>query len=142
MVLRLAYLMVMNAFSLLRLLSRSDHDKDIEILVLRHQLTVLQQQVTRPVFTPDDRFMLAGLLHRLPMDQLRHLMLLLLPETILRWRRDLLRRRHAVAGASRRRGRPRTVRSIRVLVLRSDQRVPPSRIVGRRNTSSVPTREF
>ncbi|GAA3696190.1 hypothetical protein GCM10022224_072290 [Nonomuraea antimicrobica] len=118
MVLRLAYLTVTNIFSLLRLLSRSDHDKDIEILDLRHQLSVLQRQVTRPVFTPDDRFVLAGLLHRLPMDQLRHLMLLLRPETILRWHRDLLRRRHAAASASRRRGRPRTVRAIRVLVLR------------------------
>lgn len=41
--------------------------------------------VTRPVFTPDDRFVLAGLLHCLPMDQLRYLMLLLRSETILRF---------------------------------------------------------
>ncbi|WP_211369878.1 helix-turn-helix domain-containing protein [Nonomuraea turkmeniaca] len=67
---------------------------------------------------PRPTFVLAGLLHRLPMDQLRRHMLLLRPETILRWHRDLLRRRHAAASASQRRGRPRTVRSIRVLVLR------------------------
>ncbi|MFF4772867.1 hypothetical protein [Microtetraspora fusca] len=40
--------------------------------MLRHQLTVVQRQVTRPAFTPDDRFLLAGLLHRLPMDKPRH----------------------------------------------------------------------
>ncbi|MEO3876772.1 hypothetical protein ABGB18_49160 [Nonomuraea sp. B12E4] len=105
-------------FSFLRLLPRSDHDKDIEILVLRHQRGVLQRQLSKPAFTPDDRFLLAGLLHRLPVARLRHLTLLVRPDTILRWHRDLLRRRNAVACLPRQRGRPRTVRSIRVLVLR------------------------
>lgn len=118
MLLRLAYLMVTTVFSFLRLLSTGDRAKDIEILVLRHQLTVLQRKVTKPAFTREDRFLLAGLLHRLPMGTLRHLMLLVRPDTILRWHRDLLRRRHAAASAHRRRGRPRTVRSISVLVLR------------------------
>jgi hypothetical protein len=44
MLLRLAYLGVTNAFALLRLLPRSDRDKDAEILALRHQLAVLQRQ--------------------------------------------------------------------------------------------------
>jgi hypothetical protein len=43
--LRLAYLGVTNVFALLRLLPRSDHDKHAEILVLRHQLSVLQRQL-------------------------------------------------------------------------------------------------
>jgi putative transposase len=43
--LRLAYLGITNAFALLRLLPGSDHDKDIEILSLRHQLAVLQRQL-------------------------------------------------------------------------------------------------
>ncbi|WP_431903941.1 integrase core domain-containing protein [Nonomuraea sp. bgisy101] len=116
--LRLAYLMVTTTFSLLRLLSTSDRAKDIEILVLRHQLTVLQRQVNKPAFTREDRFLLAGLLPRLPLDTLRRLTLLIRPDTILRWHRDLLRHRHAAASAYRRRGRPRTVRSVRVLVLR------------------------
>ncbi|MEU6783918.1 hypothetical protein ABZ912_32380 [Nonomuraea angiospora] len=116
--LRLAYLTVTTVFSLLRLLPIGDRDKDIEILVLRHQLTVLQRQVNKPVFTRHDRFLLAGLLHRLPMERLRHLTLLIRPDMILSWHRDLLRRRHAAASVHRRRGRPRTVRSIRVLVLR------------------------
>ncbi|GAA3470424.1 hypothetical protein [Nonomuraea roseola] len=118
MLLRLAYLMVTTVFSLLRLLSTGDRAKDIVILVLRHQLTVLQRQVSKPAFTREDRFLLAGLLHRLPMDTLRRLTLSIRPDTILRWHRDLLRRQHAAASAHRRRGRPRTVRSIRVLVLR------------------------
>jgi len=42
MLLRLAYLGITNAFTLLRLLPGGDHDKDIEILSLRHQLAVLQ----------------------------------------------------------------------------------------------------
>lgn len=45
MLLRLAYLGVGNAFALLRLLAKSDRDKDAEILALRHQLVVLQRQL-------------------------------------------------------------------------------------------------
>jgi hypothetical protein len=44
--LRLAYLGVTNAFALLRLLPMSDRDKDVEILALRHQLTVLERQLS------------------------------------------------------------------------------------------------
>jgi hypothetical protein len=116
--LRLAYLTVTATFSFLRLLPRSDHDKDIEIVVLRYQLGVLQRQLAKPAFTPDDRFLLAGLLHRLPVVRLRHVTLLVRPGTILRRHRDLLRRREAAACVARRRGRSRTVRFIRILVLR------------------------
>ncbi|MEU7894078.1 integrase core domain-containing protein [Nonomuraea sp. NPDC049152] len=118
MLLRLAYLTVTTIFAFLRLLPRSDGDKEIEILVLRHQLTVLKRQAPKPVFTPSDRFVLAGLLGRLLRDRLRHLALLVRPDTILRWHRDLLRRRHAAACTPRHRGRPPTRSSIRLLVLR------------------------
>ncbi|MGK4580391.1 integrase core domain-containing protein [Kitasatospora sp. HPMI-4] len=118
MLLRLAYLAVTNTFTLLRLLPMSDRDKDIEILALRHQLLVLQRQVGKPAFTDTDRAVLAGLLHHLPTDKLRRLLLLVRPDTILRWHRDLLKRRHAATCTPRRRGRPPTVRSIRTLVLR------------------------
>ncbi|MEU1569086.1 integrase core domain-containing protein [Streptomyces mirabilis] len=118
MLLRLAYLAVTNTFSLIRLLPMSEREKEIEILALRHQLTVLQRQATKPAFTPDDRFLLAGLLHHLPVEKLRRLLLLVRPDTILRWHRDLLKQRHAATCVRRRRGRPRTVRSIRALVLR------------------------
>jgi transposase len=116
--LRLAYLAATNTFTLLRLLPMGDRDKDIEILALRHQLLVLQRQVGKPTFTDTDRTVLAGLLHHLPIDKLRHLLLLVRPDTLLRWHRDLLTRRHAATCRPKRRGRPPTIRSIRALVLR------------------------
>jgi putative transposase len=61
---------------------------------------------------------LPGLLHHLPMDKLRQLLLLVRPDTILRWHRNLLKQHHATTCAPRRRGHPSTVRSIRALVLR------------------------
>ena len=118
MLLRLASLALTNTFTLMRLLAMSDQDKDIEILALRHQLIVLQRQVGKPVFTQADRMVLAGLLRYLPPEKLRKLLLLVRPDTLLRWHRDLIKRRHAATCAPKRRGRPRTVRSIRALVLR------------------------
>jgi transposase len=119
-VLRLAYLGVTNALTMLRLLPVSDRAKDVEILVLRHQITVLQRQLHREKvrFAPADRALLAALLHRPPSDVLRRIRLLVQPETVLRWHRDLLARRHAAVSRPKRAGRPPTVQSIRVFVLR------------------------
>ena len=64
--LRLAYLALTNTFALIRMLPMSDRDKDVEILALRHQLAVLQRKVGKPAFTPNDRTLLAALLHHLP----------------------------------------------------------------------------
>jgi hypothetical protein len=101
--LQLAYLGVTNALALLRLLPMSDRaepgrrlqvpqHKDAEILALRHQITVLQRQLhgEKVRFTRADRAWLAALLHRLPRDVLRNLRLLVHPETVLRWHRDLI----------------------------------------------------
>src|SRR5215470_17502936 len=120
MLLRLAYLGITNALALLRLLPGGDRGKDIEILSLRHQLAVLQRQLDgqRVRFEPVDRAWLAALLHLLPRPTLRRLRLLVRPDTILRWHRDLVAGRHAALSRPRRRGRPRTLRSIRALVLR------------------------
>jgi putative transposase len=94
-----AYLGVTNAFALLRLLPRGDHDKDIEILSLRHQLAMLQRQLAqdgqRVRFAPADRAWLAALLHPLPRPALRRLRLLVRPDTIIKWHRDVIARRHA-----------------------------------------------
>jgi transposase InsO family protein len=124
--LRLAYLGVTNAFALLRLLPMSDRDKDTEILALRHQITVLERPLgdARPRFSPGDRTFLAALLHRLPATTLRRLRLLVRPETVLRWHRDLLARRHATRSRPKSPGRPRTIRSIRLLVLRLTRENP------------------
>jgi putative transposase len=129
MLLRLAYLGITNAFTLLRLLPGGDRDKDVEILSLRHQLAVLQRQLDgqQVRFEPVDRAWLAALLHPLPRLALRRLRLLVRPDTVLKWHRDLLARRHAALSRPRRhaalsrprrRGRTRTLRSIRALVLR------------------------
>ena len=117
---RLIYLSVSGVFGLLRLLPLSDRDKDIEIVVLRHQIAVLQRQLgtTRPRFSAADRAFLAALLHRLPRGLLVRIRLLVRPDSVLRWHRDLLARRHAARSLPKRPGRPRTIRSVRLLVLR------------------------
>jgi hypothetical protein len=117
---RLAYLGVTNALALLRLLPMSDRDKDAEILALRHQILVLERHLhgERVQFTRADLAWLAALLHPLPRTVLNRLRLLVRPETVLRWHRDLIARRHARISRPRRVGRPRTIRSIRTLVLR------------------------
>jgi transposase len=118
--LRLGYLAVSNAFAVLWLLPMGDRDKDVEILALRHQIAVLERQLgqQRVHFTAADRALLAALLHRLPRQTLRRLRLLVRPDTVLRWHRNLIASRHAVRSRPKRPGRPRTVRSIRLLVLR------------------------
>ena len=56
----LAYLTLCRAIQLLVLLARGDAAKDPEILVLRHQLTVLRRQTPRPRLQPADRALLAA----------------------------------------------------------------------------------
>jgi hypothetical protein len=122
--LRLAYLGVTNALAMLRLLPMSNAAKDAEILALRHQITALERllQGQKVRFAPADRAFLAALLHRLPRDGLRRIRLLVRPETVLRWHRDLIARRHARISRPKRVGRPPSVRSIR-----SDHRSRPAR---------------
>jgi putative transposase len=90
--LRLAYVTVTNTFAVLRLLPVSGRDKETEILVLRHQLAVLERQLggKKVRFTPPDRALLAALLHRLRPEALRRLRLLVRQDTVLRWHRDLI----------------------------------------------------
>ena len=63
---RLAYLTLCRSIQLLALLARGDAAKDLEILVLRHQLTVLRRQVQRPRLEPTDRALLAAISRVLP----------------------------------------------------------------------------
>jgi putative transposase len=65
--------------------------KDVEIAVLRHQMTVLHRQVARPRYTQSDRLVLAVLARLLPRE--RWSAFLVTPATLLRWHRDLVRRR-------------------------------------------------
>jgi hypothetical protein len=86
-VLRLPYLALTGVLAFLRLLATTSTDKDLEILVLRHQLAILQRQVGKPGLSPPDRAFLAALLHRIPRPKLRQLHLIVSPETVLRWHR-------------------------------------------------------
>jgi putative transposase len=83
--LRLAYLTVTNAFAVLRLVPVSDRDKDTEILVLRHQVAVLERRLgeRKAWFTSPDRALLAALLRRLRPETLRRMRLLVRPDTAL-----------------------------------------------------------
>jgi putative transposase len=117
-VLRLPYLTLTSVFALIRLLRTNSTDKDTEIVVLRHQLAILQRHITKPRLTPPDRAYLAALLHHIPRPTLRTFHLIISPDTILRWHRDFLRRHHARASRPKRLGRPPTIRSIQALVLR------------------------
>jgi putative transposase len=63
---------------------RSERDKEIEILLLRHQLRVLERQVARPQLTRADRALLAALGRMLPRQAWRR-SFLVTPATVLRW---------------------------------------------------------
>jgi putative transposase len=82
------YRLVRLVLDLLVLRSRRDRSKDAEILVLRHQLAVLQRQTSRPRFELHDRAVLAALARVLDRD--RWSILLVKPDTILGWHRRLV----------------------------------------------------
>ena len=113
--LRFAYLAVLRVFGWFALLARSDRSKDAEILILRHQVAVLERQVKTPRMSWADRAVLSALARLLPRAHLRHLRLLISPRTLLRWHADLVRRRWAYP--RRAPGRPPTAQAVRALVL-------------------------
>jgi putative transposase len=63
------YRLVRLVIDLLVLRGRRDRSKDVEILVLRHQLAVLQRQISRPRFEPEDRAVLTALARVLGRDR-------------------------------------------------------------------------
>src|SRR5258708_5964839 len=84
--------------SWLRLSRREEAWKTAEILLLRHQLAVLQRQLPRrPSLDWADRALLATLLSVMPKARRHGLRLLVTPDTILRWHRDIVRRRWAAS---------------------------------------------
>jgi putative transposase len=95
------------------LLLRREEAKEVEILVLRHQLAVLRRQVARPELRLADRGLLAGLSRALP--RRRWPAFFVRPETLLGWHRRLVARRWTYGGQ---RGRPRRRDGVRELVKR------------------------
>jgi transposase InsO family protein len=110
----LLYLLLRHLLGLFRSNENMLAEADLEIVVLRHQLTILRRQVKRPVYRRTDRALLAAASRALPSERWRSF--LVRPETLLRWHRDLVAgkwtRRH------RRPGRPAIDPETRNLVLR------------------------
>jgi putative transposase len=111
----LFYWSLRRLLELLVLRRRSEREKEIEILVLRHQLQVLERQVARPQLTQADRALLAAFSRVLPRKAWKA-SLFVTPGTLLRWHRELVARRWTYP--HRRRGRPATAAEIRELVVR------------------------
>jgi hypothetical protein len=84
----LAYLTLCRSIQVLMLLGRGDAAKELEILVLRHQLAVLRRHTPCPRLEPADRALLAALSRALPRE--RWSCFLVKPETLLRWHRRLV----------------------------------------------------
>jgi putative transposase len=119
MCLRFVFLLITRVITWLRLSRREDAQKTAEILILRHQLAVLQRhQARRLNLNWADRALLATLFGVMPRARHQGLRLLVTPDTIVRWHRDILQRRWAARSMRGRSGRPATRRNIKALVLR------------------------
>jgi putative transposase len=118
MCLRFVFLLITRVVAWLRLSRHEEAWRITEILILRHQLAVLQrQQPCRPGLNWADRAPLAILLGVIPKARRHGLRLLVTPDTILRWHRDIVRRRWAARSMRGKTGRPATRRNM-ALVLR------------------------
>jgi hypothetical protein len=111
---KLAYLTLCRSIQALALAARGDAAKDLEILVLRHQLAVLRRQIPRPKLEPADRALLAAVSRVLP--RAHWSCFLVKPDTLLGWHRRL------VAGVwtypHRQTGRPQLDRDVQDLIVR------------------------
>ena len=120
MAFRPLYLIAIRVFGWLVLLGRGQASKDSEIMVLRHEVTVLRRQVARP--RPDwaDRAVLAALARLLP--AVLRARRLVTPGTLLAWHRRVITRKWTYPN---RPGRPGISQEIRQLVLRLAQQNRP-----------------
>src|ERR1039457_2054433 len=119
MCLRFVFILATRLAAWLRLSRREEAWKTAEILILRHQLAVLQRrQPRRPKLNWADRALLAALLSVIPNPPRHGLRLLVTPDTILRWHRDIIRHRQAARSVRGRTGRPATRQTIRALDVR------------------------
>ena len=109
-----AYWTLRRLLELVVLRSRSEREKEIEILVLRHQLQLLERQIGRPQLRPADRALLAAFSRVLPRRVWPSFFVT--PATLLRWHRELVARRWTYPARSA--GRPATAADLRELVLR------------------------
>jgi putative transposase len=108
------YLALRHVLELIMLCCRSTEAKEVEILVLRHELAVLRRQHRRPRLQPKDRALLAALSRQLP--RAHWSVFLVKPETLLGWHRRMVRRRWTYASAPR--GRPPVPGHVQQLMVR------------------------
>ena len=124
-----AYLAARNLFALVWLLARPRRSKELEILLLRHELEMLRRQARQPQLTRADRALLAALSRSLP--RVAWAGFPVKPQTLLRWHRQLVTRRWTYE--QRACGRPPLESSLRTLILRLGRENPHwgyRRIVG------------
>jgi putative transposase len=114
MALKLIYQVFTKLLSWMVLHARSNTANEIEILVLRHQLAVLQRRTPRPRINWTDRAVIAALARLLPAR--RRCGFLITPTTILRWHQQLVRRRWTTPGTPP--GRPAIPAGVRALIVR------------------------
>ncbi len=110
----LAYLVVRRLFELMMLCCRSPRSKELEILVLRHELSILRRHARRPQLREADRLFLAALSRALPRRAWSAFSVS--PRTLLRWHQRLVVRRWTYP--HRRPGRPPLDRDVEALVIR------------------------
>jgi len=126
--LSVSYVAIQRILQLVSLLFRSTEFKELEIVLLRHELAVLRRQVRRPTFEPADRLFLAAVSRLLP--RTRGTAFLVAPSTLLLWHRRLVANRWTVARPA---GRPPISREVRALIVRAARENPRwgyQRIVG------------
>ena len=111
MLFRLLYLLMARLFAWVALLARSGASKDVEILVLRHEITVLRRQVPRPKPDWADRAVIAALARLLPRRLRLHR--IVTPGTQPTWHRRLIKNKWTYPNAT---GRPPVPEEIRQLV--------------------------
>ena len=128
MLISLAYLILRRLLELVVLRLRSNAFKELEIVVLRHELAILRRRTCRPALTTSDRMFLAAASRLVPRAMWRAF--IVTPATLLHWHRRLVARRWTYAGRPGRRSLRRDVRELVVRLARENPRWGYQRIVG------------
>jgi hypothetical protein len=126
----LLYLLVRSALRLVRR-PQSEATTGVEIAILRHQLKILKRQIGRPSFRRSDRVLLAAAARVLPRE--RWASFFVTPQTLLRWHRELVRRKWTYP--STRVGRPSLDPETCELILRIARENPPGDTCGSKGSS-------